>query len=343
MILCRRFYTEGLYAKDLDFKTDLDTPADELASAIRGGSTRALARGMSRVEAGGERAQALVDALYAGGESSAVWAHIVGVTGTAGAGKSTLVAALAKEARQGGITVGILAVDPSSPFTGGAILGDRVRMSELSGDSGVYLRSMAARGELGGLCQAAAGAIDLLRAAGKQLVLIETVGVGQDEVDIMRVAHTTVLVSVPGLGDDVQMMKAGLIEIADIHVVNKADREGASETISQIQATLALNAGHESCQPPVLPAVAPRGEGVAALWDAIRSHANRLRETGELAIRERRMAEARVIKLAQAMIADSLGRPDAHASSNLDLDRVARRELSPYVCARNLLDRARTS
>jgi LAO/AO transport system kinase len=308
---------------------------------------------MSWVESGGHRAQALVDALYHGGESPAAWAHIVGVTGTAGAGKSTLVAAMAKEARLRGISVGILAVDPSSPFTGGAILGDRVRMGELSGDPGVYIRSMAARGELGGLCQAASGAVDLLRAAGKQLVLVETVGVGQDEVDIMRVAHTTVLVSVPGLGDDVQMMKAGLFEIADIHVVNKADREGAGETISQIQAMLGLNAKHldtnldtnrdVSWQPPVLPAVALRGEGVAAVLDAVSSHASHLRETGELGIRERRMAEARVIKLAQAMIADSLRRPDADATSNLDLDRVARRELSPYVCAKNLLDRVRPS
>ena len=298
---------------------------------------------MSWVEAGGDRAQALVDSLYSTAGVGEPWAHVVGITGTAGAGKSTLVAALAKEARRRGISVGILAVDPSSPFTGGAILGDRVRMSELSGDPGVYIRSMAARGELGGLCQAASGGIDLLRAAGKQLVLVETVGVGQDEVDIMRVAHTTVLVSVPGLGDDVQMLKAGLFEIADIHVVNKADREGAGETISQIQAMLALNANHDArWQTPVLPVIALRGEGVAALLDAIAAHAQHLRDTGELGIRERRMAEARVIKLAQTMIADSLRRhPDAQTTSQQDLDRVARRELSPYVCARTLLERLR--
>jgi len=327
----------------LDSKTGLDTSADELASAIRSGSTRALSRGMSWVEAGGDRAQALVDSLYSTAGVGEPWAHVVGITGTAGAGKSTLVAALAKEARRRGISVGILAVDPSSPFTGGAILGDRVRMSELSGDPGVYIRSMAARGELGGLCQAASGGIDLLRAAGKQLVLVETVGVGQDEVDIMRVAHTTVLVSVPGLGDDVQMLKAGLFEIADIHVVNKADREGAGETISQIQAMLALNANHDArWQTPVLPVIALRGEGVAALLDAIAAHAQHLRDTGELGIRERRMAEARVIKLAQTMIADSLRRhPDAQTTSQQDLDRVARRELSPYVCARTLLERLR--
>ena len=288
------------------------------------------------MEAGGDRAEALGEAAYAG----SAWAHVVGVTGAAGVGKSTLVAALAMEARRRGLTVGILAIDPSSPFTGGAILGDRVRMSDLSGDAGVFIRSMAARGELGGLCQAAAGGIDLLRAAGKHLVLVETVGVGQDEVDVMRVAHTTVLVSVPGLGDDVQTMKAGLFEIADIHVVNKADREGAGEVVAQIEAMLHLGTQGQ-WQPPVLRTVAVRGEGIAAVVDAITAHAAHLRDSGELAARERRIAEARVVKLAQTLVADSLRRPRVNSAS-FDIDRVARRELSPYACAKMLLDRVRT-
>jgi LAO/AO transport system kinase len=288
------------------------------------------------MEAGGARTEALVEAVYCGSP----WSHVVGVTGAAGVGKSTLVAALAKEARRRGLTVGILAIDPSSPFTGGAILGDRVRMSELSSDEGVFIRSMAARGELGGLCRAASGAIDLLRASGKQLILVETVGVGQDEVDIMRVAHTTVLVSAPGLGDDVQAMKAGLFEIADVHVVNKADREGAGETMAQIEAMLHLGTPG-SWAPPVLQIVALKGEGAAATVDAIGTHLAHLRESGELADRERRVAEARVVKLAQTMVADSLRRPGV-SSASLELDRVARRELSPYSCAKALLDRVRT-
>jgi LAO/AO transport system kinase len=297
------------------------------------------------VEGGGPRAEDLMAALYVPTAAKS-WSHIVGVTGPAGAGKSTLVAALAKEARKRGMTVGIVAVDPSSPFTGGAILGDRVRMGDLSDDPGVYIRSMAARGELGGLCQAVSGGIDLLRAAGKQLILIETVGVGQDEVDIMRVAHTTVLVSVPGLGDDVQTMKAGLFEIADIHAVNKADREGAGETIAQIQAMLALNVDHAAdpavvWQVPVLRVVALRGEGIADLFDAIGSHGDHLRKTGELARRERLMAGARVLKLAQAMIAERLKRSEANPSATADLESVVGGELSPYSCARKLLDRAR--
>ena len=264
------------------------------------------------------------------------------MTGAAGSGKSTLVAALAKEARRRGLSVGVLAVDPSSPFTGGAILGDRVRMSDLSDDAGVFIRSMAARGEPGGLCKAAAAGIDLMRAAGKQLVLVETVGVGQDEVDVMRVAHTTVVVSVPGLGDDVQMLKAGLFEIADIHVVNKADREGAGETMAQIRAMLALNSNHrERWQPPVLETIALRNQGVTALLDATILHAAHLRESGELQRRERRMAEWRVLKLAQSMVAETIRRPGAAAGSlDMEFDRVARRDLSPYLCAKKLLDRA---
>lgn len=350
----------------MDSNSPADASVHDLAVAIREGSVRALARGLSWIEAGGDRAEALIEVLYSmgAGNSGSPWAHIVGVTGTAGAGKSTLVAALAQEARRRGLSVGVLAVDPSSPFTGGAILGDRVRMSDLADDSGVFIRSMAARGELGGLCQAASAGVDVLRAAGKQVIFVETVGVGQDEVDIMHVAHTTVLVSVPGLGDDVQMMKAGLLEIADIHVVNKADREASGETIAQIRAMLALGPAQtrpvqigpaqtrpaqmgpaefqtdegSRWPPPVLSTVALRGEGVGALLDAITSHAAHLRETGELPIRERRMAAARVLKLAQAMVAHTLRRPGA---SNVDFDRVARRELSPYTCAKKLLERTR--
>ena len=264
--------------------------------------------------------------------------QIVGVTGSAGAGKSTLVAALAKEGRRRGFSIGVLAVDPSSPFTGGAILGDRVRMSDLSSDAGVFIRSMAARGELGGLCKAAAAGIDLMRAAGKQLVLVETVGVGQDEVDVMRIAHTTIVVSVPGMGDDVQMLKAGLFEIADIHVVNKADREGAGETMAQIRAMLALNQSpDQQWHPPVLETIAARNEGVAALLNAMTSHADYLQESGELQRRERRMAEWRVLKLAQSMVAEkSAIRHPSGSRVSLDADFDCVRGVVAYAPARGV-------
>src|SRR5207253_993507 len=191
-----------------------------LADRLLAGSTRALARGLTWIKAGQPRAEALSARLYPHTGRSPV----IGLTGSPGSGKTTLARALATAARARGLTVGIVAVDPSSPYSGGAILGDRIRMNDLALDPGVFIRSMATRGALGGLCRAAADAVDLLDAAGWNLVVAETVGVGQDEVDVMRLAHTVVVVSVPGLGDDIQALKAGLLEIADIHVVNKAGR-----------------------------------------------------------------------------------------------------------------------
>ena len=242
---------------------------ETLASQILEGSTRALARGLTWVESGGARAEALCARLY----PSTGRAQIVGVTGAPGSGKSTLARALALVARARGRTVGILAVDPSSPFSGGAILGDRIRMSDLALDPGVFIRSMATRGALGGLSRAAADAVDLMDAAGLGLVLVETVGVGQDEVDVMRLAHTVIVVSVPGLGDDVQALKAGVLEIADVHVVNKADREGADRTVAELRAMLTLLPTADGAWvPPVLPAAAARDEGIEAIADALDSH-----------------------------------------------------------------------
>ena len=310
----------------------------ELAGAIRLGSVRALARGLTWVEAGGPRAEALVDMLY----GHARPAHIVGVTGAPGAGKSTLVRALTLEARARGRTVAVLAIDPSSPFSGGAILGDRIRMNDAASDAGVFIRSMATRGALGGLSRTAADAVDLLCAAGRQLVIVETVGVGQDEVDIMRVAHTTVVVSVPGLGDDIQAMKAGLIEIADIHAVNKADREGAQRTVAELSVMLAMGARAPGAwEPSLVSCVALRGDGIATLLDEVTRHFAHLHASGEMPRREQRIAEARVVKLAQSLVADTLrplDRDDDPLSQ--EVERVARHELSPYRCARALLTRA---
>src|SRR5215831_21363480 len=256
-------------------------PADihSFASAIRFGSIRAVSRGLSWIEAGGERAEALSESLYRYTKN----AYVIGVTGAPGSGKSTLVTALVKEMRTRSFTVGVLAVDPSSPFSGGAILGDRIRMNDISGDDGVFIRSMATRGVLGGLCRAAADGVDLLSASGKDYVIVETVGVGQDEVDIMRLAHTTLVVSVPGLGDDVQALKAGIIEIADSHVVNKADREGANRTIAELQALLAMKmAGKNGWNPPVVACVAMHNSGISELLDEIERHRIFLKNSGEM-------------------------------------------------------------
>src|SRR5262252_5473531 len=307
---------------------------ETLARQITEGSTRALARGLTWIESGGARAEALCARLY----PSTGRAQVVGLTGSPGSGKSTLARALALVARARGRTVGVLAVDPSSPFTGGAILGDRIRMSDLALDPGVFIRSMATRGALGGLSRAAADAVDLMDAAGRSLVLVETVGVGQDEVDVMRLAHTVVVVSVPGLGDDVQALKAGLLEIADVHVVNKADRDGADRTLAELRSMLTLlPRKEEAWVPPVLPCVAAREEGVEALFDALGAHLDALKASGELDLRRRATARARVLDIARELVAESLVGADAGAAGAL-LERVARRELAPHPAARALLE-----
>ncbi len=310
-----------------------DPSIADLAARILEGSTRGLARGLTWIEAGGPRAEALSAALY----PHTGRAHIVGITGSPGSGKSTLARALARAARARDLTLGIVAVDPSSPFTGGAILGDRIRMNDLALDPGVFIRSMATRGALGGLCRAAADAGDLMDAAGRSLVLVETVGVGQDEVDVMRIAHSVIVVSVPGLGDDIQALKAGILEIADVHVVNKADREGASRTVAELRTMLALMpAAAGVWVPPVLSCVAAQEEGIEPILDALASHMAALKTSGELERRRARIAEARVLKIAQDLAAEAVVRPKSAEAGRL-LERVARRELAPHACARAIL------
>jgi GTPase len=313
---------------------------DALAREVVEGSPRAAARALTWVESGGARGEALAARLYA----HTGRAHVVGLTGAPGSGKSTLARALARVARGRGRTVGILAVDPSSPFSGGAILGDRIRMNDLALDPGVFIRSMATRGALGGLCRAAADAIDVLDAAGRSLILVETVGVGQDEVDVMRVAQTVVVVSVPGLGDDVQALKAGILEIADLHVVNKADREGADRTIAELRAMLTLMPpAEETWTPPVLAVSAAREEGIEALADALEGHMAYMKTSGEADRRRRRMVATRVLRIAQELVAARLLRPETleaqGGEATMLLDRVLRREMAPHACARALLTR----
>src|SRR5919197_182987 len=305
----------------------MSADVDTLARQIVEGSTRALARALTWVESGGARAEALAARLYA----HTGRAHVIGITGAPGSGKSTLARALARVARARGRTVGILAVDPSSPFSGGAILGDRIRMNDLTLDPGVFIRSMATRGALGGLCRAAADAVDLMDAAGRDVVFVETVGVGQDEVDVMRVAHTVVVVSVPGLGDDVQALKAGILEVADVHVVNKADRDGADRTIAELRAMLTLVPTPAGVPvPPVLPASATREEGIEAIADAVEAHGAALASSGQLDVRRRRAAEARVLAIAGTLVAAALDDPGRAHDGTL-IEQVAKRTMAPHA------------
>jgi LAO/AO transport system kinase len=257
-----------------------------LAERVRAGDPRALARAISLVEDRSPAGDEILSSLF----PSTGRAWTIGVTGPPGAGKSTLVDQLVRQLRARHQTVGILAVDPTSPFTGGAILGDRVRMQSHASDAGVFIRSMATRGHLGGLARATADAALVLDAAGRDYVIIETVGVGQDEVDIVRLADVSVVTLVPGTGDDVQALKAGIMEIADVFVVNKADREGADRMVASIEAMLALQAvAEDRWITPVLKTEATRGVGVPELLAAL----DQFREVSTPLIEERRAARVR--------------------------------------------------
>lgn len=266
--------------------------AVELVQRLRAGDVRALARAVSIVEEGGAAAAAVLNAAH--GDSKAIR---IGFTGPPGAGKSTLVDAYARLLRAQGETVGIVAVDPTSPFHGGAILGDRIRMQKHDGDDGIYIRSVATRGTLGGLASATSDICTVIEASGKSRVLIETVGVGQDEVEIARLADVTVVVLTPGMGDDIQSIKAGVMEIADIFVVNKSDREGAELVQSEILAMQSLAIEHAAWTPPIVRTVATSGEGVKELDTEILRYAEHLRANGGLPARRQRTQPASTMRL----------------------------------------------
>ena len=299
----------------------------ELADSLLAGNRRALARGITTP------AHALLSAIYA----RTGRAQIVGITGSPGAGKSTLVNALALHWRRAGKTIGIVAVDPTSPFTGGAILGDRIRMQPLGGDTGIFIRSMASRGRLGGIAHATSDAIDLLDAAGFDMVLVETVGAGQSEVEIASAAHTTLVIEVPGMGDDVQAIKAGILEIADIFVVNKADRDGADATMRQLRAMLHLGGPpRDGWEPPILPAVAMREQGIGAIADAVERHLAHLSSTGQRAERERGRAAREFQLIVQEIALERMRGQLAGAGWDALLDRLAARQIDPYTAAAEL-------
>ncbi|MDO8671399.1 MAG: methylmalonyl Co-A mutase-associated GTPase MeaB, partial [Dehalococcoidia bacterium] len=265
-------------------------------------------------------------------------AQVIGVTGSPGAGKSTLVNQLAKAYRAMGKTLGIIAVDPSSAITGGAILGDRIRMRDLTGDPGIFIRSMATRGALGGLARTTGEVITVLDAIGREVVIVETVGVGQDEVDIAKAAHTTVVVGVPGLGDEIQAIKAGVLEIADVFVVNKADREGSDRLVLELEMMLSMGA-HSGWKVPILKTVAVRAEGIEEVVEAIQGHWQYIQTSGK--IRDDRLQRAKdelLVALREEMIKRLLERDSARDKLAEMQLALAERKIDPYTAVERILD-----
>jgi LAO/AO transport system kinase len=314
--------------------SDLATITDGIAR----GRNRALAQAISLVESNDPRATRLLAELY----PSTGRARILGITGSPGAGKSTLVAALAKHYRAEGKRIGIIAVDPTSPFTGGAILGDRIRMAELYTDPGVFIRSMATRGFLGGLAKATNDVVDILDAAGFDLVLVETVGVGQDEVEVVRTVQTNVVVLVPGMGDDIQAIKAGIMEIGDIFVVNKADRPGADKTVTEVTMMMSLVEEHGDWIPPIVKTVASKNQGIRELDEAMIRHYDYLAASGELVRRNRDRVRIRIeTQLKEGFMDRLIGGTIARADYEQLLDDVLRKRNNPHDAAENVLARVK--
>jgi LAO/AO transport system kinase len=335
-----------------------------IADRVLAGDVRAAARLMHGLDDRQPAAEAGLRALF----PRTGRAYVIGLTGAPGAGKSSLTDRLIAHHRAAGRTVGVVAVDPTSPYTGGAILGDRIRMQDHALDPGVFIRSVATRGHLGGLSRSTADMVQVLDAMGKDVVIVETVGVGQDEIEIASLAHTVVVVAVPGLGDDVQAIKAGVLEIADVFAVNKADREGADRTVRDLQTMLELrrtvsgrpldhDAHHrfhgapapapalddELWEPPIVRTVAVRDEGTAELAAAVDAHRARLERTGERRVRDAARARAAFVAvLRERLVAGALARLEAELG-RLDAvaERIAAREADPYALADELAARLR--
>lgn len=313
---------------------DASAKMKSLIDRIAAGDARAVARAISKVEDLSKDATELMKQIF----PLTGRGLIIGITGAPGAGKSSLVDKLALHYRQQGDKVGIVAVDPSSPFSGGAILGDRIRMQTLGLDSGVFIRSMATRGNLGGLARTTVDAVSILDAAGYGKIIIETVGVGQDEVEVVKAADVSVVVLVPGMGDDIQAIKAGIMEIGDIFVINKADRDGVNSTEKELQALLSLAERDDTWQPPIVKTVAIEGAGIEELAMAIESYRDFHLRTKSGVGRRRAIARWRILELLrERLVAQTL--ESAAASEKLDqlAGEVASRKRDPYSAVEEIM------
>jgi len=309
---------------------------NDLATKVLKGDPRSIARLITLTENNDSQAAKIMKDIH----PHTGKAHVIGITGVMGSGKSTLICELASEYRKQGKKVGIIAIDPTSPFSGGALLGDRVRMTNLAMDEGVFIRSMGTRGMLGGLASAVYDVVEILDASGKDIVMVETVGVGQAEVDVIKIADTTLVVVVPGLGDSIQTLKAGIMEIADIYVVNKADRSGVEQTVAEVESLVDISCSGKDRKTPVLTTVAKENKGIKELVDEINKHINFLKKTKKFEDKRRLRYEAELVEIIRKQLMNLIF-DEKKLEDTIErlLDQISRKEVDPYSAAEEILEK----
>ena len=307
---------------------------NDIASKVLKGDPRSVARLITLAENNSPDATSAMKDIH----SHTGNAYVIGITGVMGSGKSTLICELTREYRKQGLEVGIIAIDPTSPFSGGALLGDRVRMMELATDDGVFIRSMGTRGMLGGLTSAVYDVVEILDASGKDIVMVETVGVGQAEVDVIKIADTTLVVLVPGLGDAIQTIKAGVMEIADIYVVNKADRSGVEQTLAEVESLVEIACTNKDRKTPVLTTISKENKGIVELIDEINKHREHLKKTKTFEAQRRKRYEAELVEIIRKRLMNFIFDESTFKGKVESLiDQISKKELDPHTAADEIL------
>ena len=306
----------------------------DIAANVLKGDKRSIAKMITLAENGSPQAAIEMKKIHPKTGN----AYVIGITGVMGSGKSTLIYELTKEYRKKGLTVGIIAIDPTSPFSGGALLGDRIRMMDLATDDGVFIRSMGTRGMLGGLASAVYDVVEILDSSGKDIILVETVGVGQAEVDVIKIADTTLVVLVPGLGDSIQTIKAGIMEIADIYVVNKADRDGVEQAVAELESLIDISCSGKDRKTPVLTTTAKEKRGIVELIKEIENHEKYLKKTDKFDIKRRKRYESELVEIIRKRLMNFIFDESTFKEKVEKLiDQISKKEVDPYTAADEIL------